>query len=313
MRERNVLLGLFLATTSALAAQAGDDIRASQRYSIGQSSIELLGVCRVSETEVRCWGPKREPAPVLEEQLRATFINQTHQTVPVRYGEKARIALFRFTNPTTSGQEPYIEQSFRGGGHFSWPSAMRSDDNRVRVAATVIRAGLKDTVGEAVTSIRRTEPPSDRIPVNAGSSVRYLGTTYTIRQIIENKVEPTSTLSPTVTPWVIAMTAVGGAETRMNVNWVAIDDNGLAIRAVDSSGSPVYVDPNTLMMGRSFDQGPPQFTPVRLTAGGRMSPQHGDDYLLYTNINPEKIQFIYAHGSSTERLVITDIPLEPGR
>lgn len=310
---------------AAVCLQTPKDIVASQKYDAGSASIELVGVCKATETEAICWGPSGAPDAELEAQFRAGFTASEHRNLPLRVGSKTRVAVFKITNPGYSERaEGAIDTHFSStfGGYFDWPNrgvSSSGSEPRVEYKAAVIMADPSETVGQVSTYIRRQEKPSARMPVREGARIDYLGTTYTIRKIVKTQLDPLVYAAQGANRWVIAMTAeTKEGAYRGQGGWAAIDDSGLVVRAVDKDSNPVLVDPQTMvnLQQQQFPgRGAPVSTPKVFSAQFMPSQQYGgqigDDYPIYTNINPAKIKEIFVFGSSAQRLVITDIPLEP--
>ena len=148
-----------------------------------------------------------------------------------------------------------------------------------------------------------------------GESLRYQDMTYTVRKIGLSELAPQRTPYGENLKWVVAMTAEG-KDKRPEAHWTAIGHDGLAIQAVDPNGEPVfspagvpYVQPG--QVDASGKPLVPQKVAATITTGYGSLPFAGDDYILYTNIDPSKIKEIRARSVSSLRLTIKGIPLEP--
>ena len=67
-----------------------------------EGKVELLGVCSVTETEIKCWGPDRKPQKEVLEMVKQRFESNESVSVPVKFGKKTRLAVFKFTIPPAS-------------------------------------------------------------------------------------------------------------------------------------------------------------------------------------------------------------------
>jgi hypothetical protein len=290
---------IFALLPLSIPGQEPPEIRGSQRLVTADFSLELVGVCRVSETEVRCWGPRGEPAPTLEEELRAGFIVNDHTTLPIRYRQKTRIALFREIRPEETMRSAHISLSARG--HFSWPT---NRSGTSRPTAVILHAPLGDTVAEVSGTIMRSAPSSEQLPLREGASMTYHGTTFTVRRISEGaeRMNPIGRSRS----WRIDFTADG---TRVpQLSWGAIDGDGVPIRAVDSDGVPSAADPNMAFVPGAGRDEPRVSAPA--IHGSYVQPAN---YTLQMNVDPSKVQALFATTMSRQPFVITGIPLEPRR
>ena len=316
-RDKCVFACLAVLTAGAIAFQTTKGAEGVRNYDTGFAKVELLGVCRATETEASCWDSEGKPAPDLEQDFKGA-ISSEHRYLPLRFGFKTRVAVFRITNPPYNDPRGTIDTYFQSssGGSFDWPnrSSSSSDEVRVELRPAVIIAKLTETEGSATTTIRRTAPASKRMPLKEGASIDYLGSTFTLRKIVKSTADQTTVVNFGGARWVVAMTSNDKEGLPPTMSWVAIDNDGLVIRAVDKEGNPVLVSgvpnymPNQGIPGRT---NAPQIFPSSFTANQVRAPGGGDDYTIFSNINPAKIKEVYAFGSSTEKLTIKGIPLEP--
>lgn len=294
-----------------------------KNFDNGVSKAELLGVCRISETEVQCWNGDGGSAEDLQTEVRNSFMGESYRNVPIRFGQKTRIAFFKITNPPYNDTRGSLDAYFQSNqGNFDLnrrSSSSMEGEPRVEVKGTILMTPMDQETASVSTSFRQSAKPSDRIPVKPGAAVTYLGTKYTIRKIVKNELDPTFYMQVGGGRWAIAMTAERSDPLAAQIGWVALDTEGLAVRVVDKDGNPVYADPSTLnnvnmgnLPGRP-NVSVPKIFPAQITAQANYGVNSGDDYPIYTNINPAKIKAIYAYGSTAEKIVIKGIPLDPKR
>jgi hypothetical protein len=325
MGRFRLVLGLAAAATVAVCLQGTNEIVASKDYRTDFGSLQLMGVCKATETEGVCWGPNGERNADLEEQFKLAFAAADYRYLPLRPGQKTRVAVFKITNPPYDSSKASIEANFPSqyGGSFDFPyrgTSSMAGEPRVEIRSATIIAKPSDTTAQVSTSIRREHAPSERMPLKEGASLEYLGTTYRIHKIVKTTLDPLVYAQAGSNRWVIAMTAeTKEGSYKGSGGWVAIDEAGLVIRAVDKDGNPVVVDPMMLqnmrqqqmVPGRPGTVNTPKIFDAQFAPSYAYNQQRGDDYPIYTNINPAKIKAIYAFGSSSQKLTITDIPLEP--
>lgn len=319
-------LASLAAVSGVFAWTAGQGLTAQRSFDNGTSKVELIGVCRASETDAECWNPDGTPNDQLTADFRLAFLKSDYKYLPVRYGSKTRVAVFRVTNPPSGQSETMVEgyfQNNRGNFDFDYSSSPSSGGPRVEIRTAVILAKPEDTTGSASTTIRHTAKQSDKLPMKAGSQLEYLGTTYRIAKIVKSTLDP-ALYGAGSGRWMIAMTADVKQTVRPGVGWTAIDKDGLVIRAVDKNGDPVVADPNMLSqpgypgfptqsIGTQPRTNAPAIYLAVLSAQYGYQQMVGDDYPIFTNINPSKIKALIAYGSWSEPLTITGIPLEPKR
>jgi hypothetical protein len=314
-RVAHVAIVVSLGAIS-LALQAQSTVEVHQKFRTEESGIDLVGVCRVNEAAVNCWGPDRRNAPDLESKFKAHLISQRSASVPIKYGQKTRIAVFRIDNPHWRDYGTTIETGFdRSNTRYELWHDHSAEEFSQHLIGTVITAALEDQVGKAVTSISRRERPSASLLVQEGSQIEYLGKTITLRKII-NSPEESLPEYMKQQRWTLAMT-IEGDKTPQDLTWVATGHDGLTIRAVSRDGDPVHASPNvhTPSAPRQTakeDGSAPDVLPALLQHVSSYA-HAGNDYMLSMNINPSKIKSIVALGRSQRKLVITGIPLEPKR
>jgi hypothetical protein len=321
-KVRWVFAWAAFAAVAAAGLQVTMAVKADKKYEIGSSKVELIGVCKANETEVACWGPEGEPAPQIESELKAAFASGDYRTVPIKYGRKTRIAVFKTTNPpygdpASTRIDPYFQSQ---NGNFDWPSRSTgaiAGALQEETRAVIITAGPTETTGQVSTSLTRNEAPSARIPLREGARLDYMGCSFTIRKITKTSLDLTAYDPAGSSRWAIAMTAKMPEGLRPNLSWAAIDESSLVIRTLDKDGNPVIADPNAVMNIRNNPDPNRAKTPnlfqAALTPAAGYQPQPSDDYTIFTNINPAKVKEIYAFGSLSTPVTITGIPLEPKR
>lgn len=307
--------GVFLSSQDSEVIQGDKMVKGD----FGQ--VEFVACCKVGETEIKCWDEKGKPVTKYEEKIRASF-DDTYRSVPIRYGKKTRVAIFRMTSQNrTDGYGATLNGSFDsqyGSFYFNESEQELINGNRVRVVTAIVVADQKETTGAAKTSVNYTLEPSDKLELKPGSSVTYAGTTYTVRRIVKSTLDPTVYGDQGTGRWGVAITTDTANRRANYISWSAHDQDGLGVRAVDKDGTPVFVDEETLnrIRGRGYPGNsgptPPTIFESKFNAGYPASPRT-DEYMIYTNIDPSKISYIRAYGSRTTPVVITGIPLDPPR
>jgi hypothetical protein len=310
---RALVFTAILAAVSVAAQDAGRPIEAKLSYQTGESKVELLGVCKASETEISCWGPDGKAAdPEVERNFRAALSNQT---VSIRFGMKNRVAIFKITNPanpTGSSIQESMSAWDEAGSYFNLSFAQGNGGaERTSLCAVVFASPASAATGKARATVVRFHDRSERFPLKVGSSFSYLGRTYKVARIEEHAPAKGSTGRAAQRTWSIGITfspATKTGEIIPNFTWTTIDNDGLAIRSVDSSGKPVLGPPN---LGYGLTNNAPDgLSPAWINTAYANPPFVADD-VINTNIDPAKIKEAFVYGTETEPVMITDIPLDP--
>ena len=317
---RGIRLSCCLALASAAIAagfQFEKTIEVDRHYDAGYAKIELLGVCKATETKATCWDANGKPAPKLAEEFKETFEYGDYQHIPLKLGRKTRVAVFRVTRAPSADEQAGIDANFQTtGSTIQWVTQrQRHYNDPIQLKTVTFLAKPAEKEGQAIASMRYTFPKSEPLRVAEGESLLYQDMTYTVRKFGPTDSAPHHLAYAGNLKWVIAMTAEG-KEKRPEAYWTAIGHDGLAIQAVDPNGEPVFAP-----------GGPPYFQPGQVDASGKpVVPQKiaatintgygnvpiaGNDYILYTNIDPRKVKEIRARSVSSLRLTIKGIPLEP--
>lgn len=290
-----------------------------------EGKVELMGVCSVSETEVKCWGPDRKPQQEVREMVLEAFKRNDHMSLPVTYGKKTRFAIFKFTHPSRSLAEGVVAESF-GYPEEAWldlgrSSSSNADAIRVSYHAATIRAPFDQKTGTVSASIFRTTPVSEPLEVKEGASISYLGSTIKIVKIVRSQLDPAVYGGSGLDRWVIYYSTT--PELLSTQAWFAKNFDGLDISAVDEAGNPIYVDPEILetLSNPTYQGGLSRkpVTPKSIVFAAAFGPSHyhgqghapGTADILTTNINPEKIRYVALTTSSSQTIKIGNIPLDP--
>ena len=307
-----------LAAAGALASQYEKIVEAVRNYDAGWAKIELLGVCKASETKAMCWDAIGKPAPKLEAEFKESFEYNDYRHIPLKLGRKTRVAVFKVTRTTSDDDQFGMNVNFQSnvGGDFDWSPRGQSDHREpVQFKTVTFVSKPAEKEGQALANLSHNFPTSEPLRCAEGESLNYRGTKFAIRKVGEAGSIPAHLGNTNNSRWVIAMTAEG-RDKHADAYWTAIGHDGLAIQAVDPSGVPVfapaglpYVQPGQVdASGKPFV---PQVLHATVTTGYAPRILAADDYILYTNIDPSKIKEIRARGVTSLRLTIKGIPLEP--
>lgn len=284
-------------------------------------SIELVGVCKATESTVNCWTPERKPFLDMETKVKKALGSRM---MDVQFCKKNRLAIFRMKLPPMNAQQPVRLWEGMSGNAFAI-SSNGGDYNKPRdfITGVEIHAEPAALTGHVSTTITRSAPISDGLRLEAGQELVYQGFVYKVIQIVKSNLDPVvyGIANPR---WTIVMSAVKKGEVDPAPyaagNWYAIDRDGLMVRGVDPEGKPVFVDGDELQRIAMFHgsgqlkPGPdPRLFEAKVTPSsqGYYGPRVGDQYALVTNIDPKYITSLRAQGGTWQTLTINGIPLDP--
>lgn len=290
---------------------------ADKVYEAAAGKVELVGVCRVSETEVQCWDAAGKPTKSLEEETKKQFAKNS-SSISIRYGKKTRIVFLKVTstgnerNGTTIGD--YFESN-HGSFYINDDGGSEEGLVRSKLRAAVLMTDPTDKEGQVKTSINEVFPTSESVKLVPDSTLNYNGVTYSFKKFVESPGKVSTFGETPSSRWAIAASTSGKVDRREYLNWTVFDKDGFLIRAVDKDGKPVYVDEDTMMRiqnrGMGGIQGPAiDLLPARFT-GGYVEPYQGNEYTFTTNIDPSLIGHARATASKRTPLIIKGIPLDP--
>lgn len=328
MRRPSVILlsaGSTLIAATVAAQLSTKPIEVSQKYVGPEGKAELVGVCKVSETEVGCWGPDRKPKSDLVEQLKAALEKQDYSNIPVRYGKKTRLLVFRFTLPpyNSARTEGVLNDHFTNGNSFDFRTSYSSepDQPRVSMRAAIVTTEKSQQTASVALSISRSAPPSEPLKIEDGASVTYLGRTTKIVKIVKSQLDPAVYGVNAGNRWIVYFSGEGDGTAQLS--WSAVDKNDIPISAVDEAGKPIYVDPAVLTNLRNPQidyTGNRPTTPKPNVFVATIGNSLGFPYyynmpsqsnVFTTNIDPAEIKHVILRGSGSQSVKITGIPLDP--
>lgn len=299
------LIGAVLVSV-AFSQMDTKPIVVRHNYVSSELSIELDGVCRVTDDSVRCWKPDQAPHPVLEKRMDAYF--QYKNRLPITFGKKTRYAVFRVSGtPWHFLSDDWSFQlndwSFKPYGHDDlYAARIVADPSAV---SGEVRTNLPDDSEETVLELK------------SGASVKFQNGTLRFVRYESTKLDVGLYGIEAGPRWLIRCSYEGG--TMVGAQIMAVDKDGVEIRTLDLKGKPVVVDPQLLneFWGPSSGNrtaARPQFMEARISQYGEnrvSSPMRPGDQVFATNIDPSVIGGLRFQHRSSQPLTITDIPLDP--
>lgn len=299
------LIGAVLVSV-AFSQMDTKPIVVRQNYVSSELSIELDGVCRVTDDTINCWKPDQTPHPVLEKRMDAYF--QHKSRFPITFNKKTRYAVFRVSG--TSRVFPPVEASFQLNDGSFRPYG-HDDLYAARIVADP----------SAVSGEVRTNLPDDSeetvLELKSGASVKFQNGTLRFVRYESTKLDVGLYGIEAGPRWLIRCTYEGG--TMGGAQVMAVDKDGVEIRTLDLKGKPVVVDPQLL---NEFWRPPsenrtaakPQFMEARISQfgdNGVIYPIRPGDQVFATNIDPSVIGGLRFQHRRSQPLTITEIPLDP--
>lgn len=299
------LIGVGLAAM-AFSQMDTKPIVVRHNYVNSELSIELDGVCRVTDESVSCWKPDQTPHPVLEKRMDAYF--QHKNRLPITFGKKTRYAVFRVSGtPWHFLSDDWSFQlnswSFKPYGHDDLFAARIVAD--ASAISGEVRTSLPDDSEETILELK------------PGASVKFQNGTLRFVRYESTKLDVGLYGIEAGPRWLIRCTFEGGTMAGAQVK--AVDKDGVEIRTLDLKGKPVVVDPQLL---NEFWRPPsenrtaakPQFMEARISQFGENGvsyPMRLGDQVFATNIDPSVIGGLRFQNRRSQPLTISDIPLDP--
>ncbi len=313
MRGNIGLPALFIAGLALGQLAVRDPIKVNRSYTCEFAKIDLIGVCKVSETDVSCWNAEGKPDLKIRDMALTDF-SRALMSLNLQYKRKTRVAFFRVV-PTLR------PNSTLGYAGVSWINSSSDfgrneygayyDSSKPHVKGMVISGSPAQKTGSVFIKIDRHEPASDLLPVKVGARIEYLGAEIKITRILRSTLDPPPDDGERGPRWYIEIEA----KVRP-FEWAAMDKDGIRVGAVDGEGKPVYLDPSTPLRDRQYmtQNNKSPYSLARVTPLWQNSPFSGPQSTsagLFTNIDPDRMTSLVAQGSSATQVEITGIPLDP--
>ncbi len=311
-------------TVAAPHRDAYEPIIADQKWEAPYGKIELVGVCRASETDVACWGPDRKPAKVLTRKIKMAF-EAKPTSLSVSFGKKTRIVILEATIPPYDAFRSHLSDIGSGKRSYELSTSMKEQESgqSKEIAAYYITAANDQKTTSISSTITHTELPSEPVEFKVGAELKYLGSSYRIEGFVKAPLVSETAITSGEPRWVVALRLLG----ERNGPWpsfVPLQSGDIRIGTVNKSGCPIHVDAPTLERlptnsewggggGGRVGGGPPpkdMFRAYFYSVGSGFFDDNGRMEIA-TNIDPAQIKSLYATGRGTQKLIITNIPLDP--
>jgi len=272
----------------------------SQSYRGPEGSIELVGVCRIDETEVECWKPDRSHDQELTERVKTHLV--TWPEVSGSFGRKTRYAIFKLNlNPNA------VDAGLSSGG-----STLVGKGPALSMVRVV--SDKADLTGSIRTVLRFRAQPSDQLALKPGAQVEYEGSKVRVLKVARTETDPVTSSSHT--RWLIYLAFEG--PSIQYATWKVLDRAGTLITAVDVHGKPVAVAEETLKSLETLEamRTSKPLPAVQRAGVGGVGSSYPDRFelspwVLVTNVDPKYIQAATLAATTKQILTINDIPMEP--
>jgi len=313
------------------------------KYAVGNSSIEVDGVCKVTEDTVACWKADGSKNKDLEERIEKSVSDTTHGfggRFTVAYKKKNRVIVFKNTSAyggsggasiyiSSVGENPYGGGDF-GGFNLQTDSAPGQPVNtRYECRSVAAEPGAKTTKAR----LQSTEIVVSGLLVQnkKGASVSHESAKVTV----ESTAKGNALRGPMPGPmsggmggpmggqpqnvWTVTF-KVSGASPELHFSCGAADSQGRPIQWVDKSGKPVsqeefskWSQENNRIQSEAARAGkrlPPPQQKYFMAQGGYSS-SSGSQLTMITQIDPKYISKFIVGATKTKTIDLTKIPLDP--
>ncbi|MEQ1935635.1 MAG: hypothetical protein ABL962_17390, partial [Fimbriimonadaceae bacterium] len=248
MRNWSFLLGVCAVgfTAAAIQKAAYEPITADQKWESPYAKLELVGVCRASETDVSCWGPDRKPAKELTRKIKVAF-EAKPTSLNVSFGKKTRIVILEATTGPYDAFRSHLSDIGSGKKSHELSTSMREQESGQgkEIAAYYITAANDQQTTSISSTITHTELPSDPVEFKVGAELTYLGSSYKIEGFVKAPLLSEVAVSSGEPRWVIALRVLGERHGEWP-QFMPLQSGDIRIGAVNKSGSPIHIDGPTM-------------------------------------------------------------------
>jgi len=310
-----VTLGAALAGMGAIQ-DASVHETVSKRYSANGLTAEIMGVCHVREDEVSCWDVEGAPHSKLEQLLKGALENGSQGNhSSFRYGKKNRLIVVRTYSNRAQGYINVETSRKNNAGYSNVELRNLVEDLPGDVQSNISTMPLYFERDQTETfvdfSVRSSSGSPSSIEPKVGSKATLSGATIEI--IKANKPDPNA-YEPfgyaRLGTWSFELKVTLPKDYGIEAQAYAMDAKGELIRFVDRSGKPISEEEARKQMARLNPNMPAGFMQpnanvyVNLGSGDRVG-------MINTTIDPSKIKEIRITPTTSRRIRITGIPLDP--
>jgi|GEM_PF-3105873 len=321
----------------AFPPEAKADETASGTYkSSGGTSVEVEGICKISEDEIQCWKPDGSAHEDLAGKIKAAIERQQpyggSMGMNIQYGKKNRLVVFKVSQPTNS-RSGYVNIQNVGSGRFGGGFGVSLDEPRMfnNSQPFYIHYETRSVAEEKSansTTARLTEfveiPDQPTLENKVGAKVTFGGERQTLASIKKGSDQPVYLGNPDEAKrpvWTLILQSNTVSKRPVNFTLSPTNLAGQPIMYVDDQGNPMsdeeyrkaisdYEQKMRDMPRQSNGQpaqrlGFPHYGPAVYATR-----REGNMTTVILRVDPAKIGKFVLHGGTTRYIDLTGIPLK---
>ncbi|HTQ10996.1 MAG TPA: hypothetical protein VMI31_13050, partial [Fimbriimonadaceae bacterium] len=219
------------------------------------SKVSVEGVCKITESDVACWGPNGVTDADLTQRIKDAMVRQSTQggwspSITIQYGKKNRVVVFKMSQ--VQGTPSYINvqsvgsnRFYGGGSNISLDQPMRSVGPGKDYIHFQTQSVAEDP--SAATTVARLQymvPVKEQATIDcrAGASVEFGGETHTIESITAGGDREHEMMMPPpmqhMKEWTLKLKSTRTGAHPPMVQLMPLDSAGNTIGEVDEKGNP---------------------------------------------------------------------------
>lgn len=301
----------------------------TKKWEKGGSSLELVGVCHITEDDIRAWNADGEESSELKSRVESSLSSRDTSSIQLRYGKKNRLLVFKstqtysMTGPGIQYGAPRVEgvgarRDYNGGSSYLnlGSESMRSADQNTSIDYQTFFVAADPSESTTVAHLVQTEAMSatGTLPLKVGAAVTVEGVTMTIASISKGGEDSQTRM----------MYGQPGATWTVKVKLSGPWPEGVRFSASLGQGMQVDGEGNPLSEKQMMDR--QRRMTEMMQKGGNISPGSlpvmrygqmqevgglgaGQTYSL--SVNPKHVKELVVRGTRQRRIDITNIPLDP--
>ncbi|HVT12524.1 MAG TPA: hypothetical protein VHE55_09670 [Fimbriimonadaceae bacterium] len=308
-------------------------------YKLGdQAQVEVAGICKITEDSVGCWDSNGGADEDLTKKVKESLEKEASQwggggsQVPVRYGKKNRLIVFKMTErvfdrrPSGYLSIQWVGNSldFSGGGIMmgmdrpSIPTTQNPYQVRYETRSVVEDAGATSTKARLCLTTPLDETAT--IDCRPGATAKFGGETYTIVSVGKPTDESMAMRMQGDRKgkmWVVKLKATHNSVKPITINLTALDASGQVVRYADLQGNPVtdkqYMEEMRKRQDEMMKPGAHQafINPYQMAIGYGISRSGDGEQTEMLYVDPAKVSKFQIHGQVSKFIDLTGIPLDP--
>jgi hypothetical protein len=300
------------------------DEKVGLRYSRGSASAEVVGVCKITESEIRCWDASGRSAPALKAMVEQSLDRRSsYSPISFVYGKKNRIVIFKMTNVFRPGSpSDYLmvqsagDPSGQNFGPYLQIEVPRKPDqpytpSNDRYEARGLAVDRSARTGTARLQCVQSLPEVANLAVKAGTKAKANGISM---ELVSIKKAGKDSAQPMYVPggatqeaWEVVL-KMSPSQPALTCTPTLMLADGKPAMYLDSSGKPISQPPP-----QSFTQPSPgrPFGSSMQSIMVYQTAHAGSQYTFRMNVDPKGAKLLALRFSKSRVIEMSGIPLDP--